>query len=428
MKDGLRRPGQPTPAAPDARPRPLPSSGRAGYRLGTLSPPLKRFFLFLVLAVGAGALGQAIQLRLSELSDGGVRATGERIPVPVQVGTADRGRITLRRTFSGTLEAAQELIAAPKVAGRLQRLEVDLGDIVERGQIVAWLDDDELVQAVREAEASLAVAHASQAEARSALEIAERALQRAKTLREEGVTSDSQLDAARSEELASRAHVQVTDANVARAEAALEGARIRSGYARVTADWTGGDDKRVVAERFIDEGGTVSPNGALLSIVELDPIVAVVFVPERDYARLRIGQRASISTDAYPERVFDGEIVRIAPIFRRSTRQARIELIVDNPDEALKPGMFVRAVLELEHAADAVSVPFDAIAERGGHTGVFSLDDTGEPFVSWRPVELGIREGARVQVFAEGLTGHVVTLGQELCDDGSRVSVIDDER
>ena len=384
---------------------------------------MKRTILILLLLGLAAALSWAVMQRLSELGRTSGGPGGERPPAPVEVGPVVRGPITFRRTFSGELEAAAEFIVAPKVAGRLKTLAVDLGDTVMRGQLLATLDDDEFAQAVQQGIAELEVAKASHSEAKSALEIAERALQRAQNLRAQGITTESEMDEARTEELSRRAHVEVTAANVASEEAALETARIRLGYTRVTADWNGGDDRRIVGERFVDEGGTVSANVALLSIVELDPIIAVVNVPERDYARIAIGQRATLSTDSYPKSVFEGEIVRIAPVFRRSTRQARVEVRVENQDERLKPGMFIRAQLELEHYEDALSVPFDSVIERAGQTGIFLLDENGQR-VQWRQVEVGLREGERLQVSAPGLSGEVVTLGQELCDDGSPVLVV----
>lgn len=387
---------------------------------------VSRTISILILLAAGTAVAWAIFERLSELekTEAAAGANAARAPVPVETGPVERGSITLRRTFSGTLVASAEFVVAPKIGGRLERLEADLGDTVRRGQVVALLDDDVLVQAVLQAEADLAVAQASLEEAGSALEIAVRALQRAEKLSEQRVTSEASLDAAKADELAARAHVTVTKAVVTRAEASLETARIRRGYAQVTADWNEGDEERLVAERLVDEGGTVSANAALLSIVDLDPIVGVVNVPERDYARLAEGQLASLTTDSYPGRTFEGRVTRIAPVFRSSTRQARVEMIVENPDTNLRPGMFVRATLELERVADATIVPFEALTEHAGVTGVFLLDAAGET-VAWRPVEVGVREEGRVAVRGEGLSGRVVILGQELCDDGSRVTVAD---
>ena len=380
-----------------------------------------------VLALAAlGALGWAIADRLRALDASAAGGPPAAPPAPVAVRPAERGPITLQRTFSGTLEASSEFLAAPKLAGRVERVLVDLGDPVQRGQAVARLDDAELVQAVHQAEADLAVARARLAAAGSAQELAARKLKRTEDLRADGVASESELDAARTQELAARTDVDLAEAGVPRAEAALETARIRLGYARVTADWNEGDDRRVVASRLVDEGETVSANAALLSVVELDPILAVLHAPERDYARLVPGQTARLVTDAHPGRVFEARVARIAPVFRRATRQARVELLVPNTEELLKPGMFVRATIELERVEDATIVPYDALTERGEETGLFVLDATGERAL-WRPVTLGVRDGGRIAVEGLELPEErelvVVVLGQELCDDGAPVTV-----
>ena len=342
--------------------------------------------------------------------------------VPVEVANIERGSIELRRSFTGTLEAAAEFVVAPKVSGRIEQLSVDLADSVTRGQVVARLDNDEYVQSVRQAQADLAVAQANLAEARSQLTLSERELQRIKDLRKRGMTSASQEDAAKANQVAKQAHVEVTQAQVTRAEAVLEAARIRLGYTEVSAGWRGGDDQRVVAERYVDEGQTVSANTELLRIVELDPITAVFFVTEQDYARLQPGQPVLLSTDAYPDESFDGQILRIAPVFRENTRQARVELHVANPELRLKPGMFVRATVILDQVAETTIVPEQALVKRDGQYGLFVVATDGKS-VTWRAVQVGIREGNRVQVLGEDLGKQVVTLGQQLLDDQSAISI-----
>ncbi len=313
---------------------------------------------------------------------------------------------------------------APKINGRIERLAVDLADPVQRGQIVAELDRDEYVQEVTRAQADLAVAQASLAEANSAQEIAQREMARIETLRERGIASESQLDTAKANEQAKQAQLEVAKALVTRAEATVEAARIRLGYTTVAAEWNGGDDQRVVAARFVDEGDMVSANTPLLSIVELDPITGVVFVTEKDYARLRAEHEVTLATDAYADEEFAGRVTRIAPVFSRTSRQARVELIVDNPDHRLKPGMFIRATIALETVDAATIVPEQALTVRRDQTGVFLVND--DLTVSWHPVTVGLREGQRVQVHGEGLTGRVVTLGQQLIDDGSRITIPQD--
>jgi RND family efflux transporter MFP subunit len=235
------------------------------------------------------------------------------------------------------------------------------------------------------------------------------------------------LDSARANQLAREAQLAVAKAGVTRAEASLETARIRLGYTRITADWSGGDDSRVVAERFVDEGETVSANAPLLRIVELDPLTGVIFVAEQDYGRLQPGQAVSLTTDAYPGTFFDGRIERIAPVFREASRQARVEITIDNPGHRLKPGMFIRATVVLERAAEAVIVPERALSNRNDGTGIFLVSDDGRS-VAWRLVRPGIREKDRVQVLDEDLSGRVVTLGQQLLDDGSAIIIPADQK
>jgi RND family efflux transporter MFP subunit len=341
-------------------------------------------------------------------------------PVPIEVAQILNRAITLRRNFTGTLEARAAFTVSPKIDGRIVELDVDLGDNVSRNQLVARLDDAEHLQTVAQAEADLAVARANLAEARSLRVIAERELERLERLSKQGVSSVSQLDVAKADQLAKEAHVQVTRAQVTRAEAELEAARIRLGYTQVRAAWRGGEEKRVVAERFLDEGETVSANAPLLRIVELDPITAVFFVTERDYARLNLLQQVELTTDAYPDRTFDGQITRIAPVFRENTRQARVEVTIDNPDMLLKPGMYARARVALETVSMATVVPEKALVKRDDKEGVFVVTAGGQS-VAWRPVQTGIREDHLIQVKGEGLNGLVVTLGQQLLDDGSTV-------
>jgi RND family efflux transporter MFP subunit len=328
----------------------------------------------------------------------------------------------MRRTFSGELEALASFVVAPKVGGRVERVLVNISDIVTRGQVVAELDNGEYVQAVTRARADLEVARAKQIEAESAFEIAKREFERTASLRKRDIASDSEFDAARQNQLAKQAQLKVTEAQVARAASSLETAKIQLGYTKVTAGWTGGDEHRIVAERFVDEGHTVAANAPLMSIVEIDPIVGIFFVTEVDYAYLKTGQPVTLNTNAYPENRFAGRIDRIAPIFQKSTRQARVEIAIDNPRHQLKPGMFIRASVVLDRVPDAIIVPEKALTRRNDRDGVFVLNEDRQS-VAWREIQVGIREGERVQVEGMDLSGRVVTLGLQQLNDGSRIII-----
>lgn len=384
---------------------------------------MKRIALVIVVGAVMVAIGWSVRNRLNEGGASAAEESGARV-APVEVAPVEHGPIELRRIFSGTLESPAEFVVAPKISGRVERMLVDLADPVQRGQVVAELDNDEYEQAVAEAEAELVVTQAKVGEAESGLEIARRELNRVKKLQRRGVANESEYDTAEAERLARQAGLEVARAQVRRAEASLARAKIRLGYAKVTASWAGGDDERVVAARFVDAGQTVAANTPMLSIVELDPINGVVYVTEKDYPRLAPGQPVQLTTDAYPGETFAGRIKRVAPVFRQVSRQARVELTVANRALRLKPGMFVRAEVVLDRAANATIVPVAALVKRGGATGVFVVSED-EQVVEWRTVKVGIRHEERVQVTGDGVTGRVVTLGQQLIDDGSRITIPD---
>lgn len=370
----------------------------------------------LLLVFGAGCTK-------SEESDS---ARSERI-APVAVAPIVTGDLELRRSFSGTLSARAEFVVAPKVSGLLESISVDIGDRVERGQVVATIDNAEFTQQVAQAEADLAVAQAELVQARNALEIAERENHRVSTLLERGVASDAQYDTAQAEYLAAQAQLKVAEARVQRAESATKSARIRLGYTRIRADWTEGDDfTRVVAERYLDEGQTVAVNDPILLIVQLDPIVAVIYVTEKDYSHLQKGQEAHLVTDGFPGETFSGVIERIAPVFRESTRQARIEILIENPDYRLRPGMFVRTTVTMDQVEQARIIPESALTVRNQQTGIFLLNEADKT-VSWKLVTPGVQQGERVQILETDIKGRVVTLGQHLINDGSKVAIAREE-
>lgn len=381
--------------------------------------------IFIVFIIVAGIIWMSFTNRVHNQNNAG--QTGSVNAVPVEVGKIKRGPIERRRTFSGSLEPAAEFIIAPKVSGRVERIFVDLGDVVEKGQVVAELENDEFLQAVALAKADLQVAVANLEEAKNALEISTRELKRFETLRIRGVASDSQLDTTRADQLSRQAAREVAQAQLGRAEALLETARIRLGYTRITASWADTDSSRVVSERFVDEGETVAANASLLSIISLDPIKGIIYVTEKDYGGLRAGQPAFLETDAFPDTRFKARIDRISPVFDRNSRQANVELEIDNDQRVLKPGMFIRVTIVLDRMNDASIVPEQALTSRDDKTGIFLVNKKNRT-VHWLPVRVGIRDSGNVAIDGPFLSDlsfpqDVVILGQQLLSDGSYIIV-----
>jgi len=311
---------------------------------------------------------------------------------------------------------------APKVAGWLKELLVDVGDTVERNQVIAVLDDEEFAQQVEQARAELQVAKANAENYASELDITKREYERAKALREKQIASASELDVSEAAFNASQTRYKVSLAQVTQKEAALKTALVRLSYTKVQAFWEESDQTRVVGERFVDAGELLSVNQPIVSILENNPLTAVVYVIERDYPKVTIGQQAIVSTDAYPGRTFTGSITRIAPLLKESSRQARLEVEVPNPDLMLKPGMFVRARVEFAMHENATLVPLPAIVRRNNKEGVF-IADTQNLKARFVPVTTGIINGEIVEITEPEISGQVITMGNHLLENGSDITL-----
>ena len=342
------------------------------------------------------------------------------IAVPVETAPVRRATVRDILEFSGTLEARSQFLVAPKVGGRLERLLVDIGDQVSRGQLIAVLDNAECVQQVASAEAERAVMRARVAQCRSDLAVAKREFERRDELRQRMVTSESELDEARANYEACQAKQQVALAEVLRQEAALKTAQVRLAYTRIEAAWQHEGHTRVVGERFVDEGAMLRANQSIVSVIDLHTVKAVIHVIERDYAQMRLGQGAHVETDAYPGRRFDGRVARIAPVLREASRQARVDVEVPNPERLLKPGMFIRVRIESAKHEGATVAPLTALVRRQDRQGLFRVDEA-KSVAHFVPVQTGIVEGDVVEIVAPPLAGRVVTLGQHLLEDGAPV-------
>jgi len=379
---------------------------------------MKKLIIFIVAAALVGAVGFQVYRKVREKKQ--EKPRGRMAAVPVEVAPIAKATITDTRDFSGTLVAKSQFLLAPKVSGRLEKILVDVGDQVKRGQLVAEIDDDEYAQQVEQARAELEVAKASVEEAASSMEVAKRSFDRAAALYEKKIMSEAELDAADSLHKANVSKHKVAMAQVAQKEAALRGAEVRLSYTRIHASWDGGSDTRVVGERLVDQGGMLKANDPICSVLDVSELTALIFVSERDYSRLLAGQAVSVSADAFPGRAFPGKVSRIAPLIRETSREARVEVEMHNPELVLKPGMFINARIEFSRHADVPAVPMSSVVKRGGKQGVFIVKP-GERTAAFVPVTLGIISGETAEVTEPELSGQVVVLGQHLLEDGSAV-------
>lgn len=343
-------------------------------------------------------------------------------PVAVQVAAVRQADIQDVGVFTGSLLPASRFVLAPKIAGRLDSILVNIGDRVEPGQLVAVLDDEEYRQQVLQAGAELDVARASVEEVRTTLDRSRREYERTIELHKRKIASESQLDAAESDYNTLQARLRVATAQVAQQEAVLRIAGVRLRYTQIQVPQENGQRFRVVGERFVDEGALLAPNTPIVSILDITRLKAIIHVIERDYAKIEPGLEAIVTTDAYPGESFTGHVARIAPVLKEQSRQARVEIEIPNEHMRLKPGMFVRTRIQFAVHENATVVPVSAIVTRNGTQGVF-IADRETANARFVPVTLGIITNDRAQVLEPALTGEVITLGIHLMVDDTAITI-----
>jgi RND family efflux transporter MFP subunit len=380
---------------------------------------MKKILTIAIAVAGIGFLSWQIYEKVS----GSKERSGSRRGSPavaVEIAQVQQGSIKDVGRFSGSLSPQSEFIVAPKIAGSLEKILVDIGDVVKADQLVAVLDDEEYQQQVYQAVAELEVTQASLEEVKITSENAKREYERTVALREKKIASESQLDTAESEYKAQQAKLQVAAAQVSQKRAALQMAKVRLSYTQIRVPPNHASEQRVVGERFVDEGAMLAPNTEIVSILDIGTLIGVINVIERDYPKIKLGLTALINTDAFPGQTFSGKVVRIAPLLMEKAREARVEIEIPNEQMLLKPGMFVRVQIEFELRQNATVIPLAAVVKRNGNQGVF-MADLQEKKARFVPVTLGIVNETQAEILEPKLTGAVITLGQHLLEDGASI-------
>jgi RND family efflux transporter MFP subunit len=385
---------------------------------------MKKFVIIVIAVAGIGFLSWQIYEKASGSKEGSGSRRGSPA-VAVEIAPIQQASIKDVGRFSGSLFPRSEFVVAPKIAGRLEKILVDIGDVLTADNLVAVLDDEEYQQQVYQAVAELEVAQASLEEVKITSETAKREYERTVALREKKIASESQLDLADSEYKTQQAKLQVAAAQVSQKQAALKMAKVRLSYTQIRVPPNHASEQRVVGERFVDEGSMLAPNTPIVSILNIGTLIAVINVIERDYPKFRLGLPALIDTDAFPGQTFSGKVLRIAPLLMEKAREARVEIKIPNEQMLLKPGMFVRVQIEFELHENVTLIPLAALVKRNGSQGVFVVDRQ-EKKARFVPVTVGIVNETRVEILKPQLTGAVITLGQHLIEDGATIILPDE--
>jgi len=276
--------------------------------------------------------------------------------------SVDRGPIAAKVTANGTLSALVTVSVGSQVSGRIESLRADFGTTVTKGQVIATLEPALFRAAAAQAAANHRSARAALDRASAQLENAARQQERATALRDEGVMTGADYDAALAALRVARADVEVARANAAQTQAAREQAELNLHYTTIVSPIDG-----VVLSRNVDVGQTVAAAlqaPTLFTIARnLTQMQVDTSVPEADVGKIRAGMPVTFSVDSYPDQTFTGAVRQLRDNAQTIQNVVTYDAVVDvsNPQLLLKPGMTAIVSFTYRENPDALRVPNAAL-------------------------------------------------------------------
>jgi len=339
----------------------------------------------------------------------------------VNSAVADYGAVSEAVTLVGSLRAQEQVEVSPRVSGRVQAVLVDIGDPVRVGDVLAEIEDDELLQQLQQSSAALDVSRAMVQQRVLELRNQEVNLERARGLQDSGLMSAEELEQSQTRFDVSQAQVNLARAQQGQAEASHRELQIRHEQMSITTPMNG-----FVGRRWVDRGALVNSNTPIVTIVNLTTLKLVAAVPEREVTRVEPGASGIVYVDALPGEKFAGEVARISPLLDPQTRTAQVDVVVPNTDGRLRAEMFARVELNLGSNREALRIPRQALVVRGQDEGVFVLRDDVAYFTK---IKTGLAEADWIEVTAGLEAGDTVaTMGANLLRDGDPVRVLGGKR
>lgn len=320
----------------------------------------------------------------------------EEKAVPVLVGTVQRGPITASISAASTIEAERQVTVNAESTGRIIKLNVEEGDKVKEGQLLARIKYEAQSSGLDRAETSF--------------ERAEKDYENVKALYERRVASKDELDAARVAYENARIDVRDRERDVRNT--------------RVVAPFAG-----TVTERFVSQGSFIANGQPILSVTDFDTLVARVYVPEKELDRIKVGQPARVVGKAAKGRLGTGTIRRIAPVVDPTT--GTVKLTVGLPPElaggetGFLPGMYAEVTLTTERREDALLVPKQAVVHDDEDIFVFVVEGDRARRTRVKP---GSSDAVKTEIL-EGLDVgmEIVIAGQSELKEGSLIGRVDED-
>lgn len=320
-------------------------------------------------------------------------------PVAVALTEARRGSITATSQASGQLEPILAVTIPAKVPGQVLAVHRQMGDAVAEGELLAELEGRDVANQLAAAQAQLAQAEAQRAEA-------ERQAARLEVLLAQGAVSRQQAEQIRTQLSLAAAQVQAASAQADLASANLE-------RTRITAPAAG-----VVSARYVQPGVTVGAGTPLFQLVDLSTVVVNTGVAEAEVNTVQPGIEVPVTVPSLGK-TFTGRVESVSPNMDQQSRSYKVRVLVDNPNGALKGGMFAEVEFPLQER-EGVLIPVAALMERSGEPYVYVVEDG---VARQAKVTVGVRSDDQVSVEGIEAGTQVVEVGQNRLYEGAPVVV-----
>lgn len=293
--------------------------------------------------------------------------------------------------YTSTLMAFEEVHMVPSTPGRIDRIFVEVGDRVRKGDLLVQMDQTQLQQAIIQ------------------LKNLETDYHRMDTLQKVGSVTRQQFDQVRTQYEVAQSNVDFLKENT-----------------RLTAPFYG-----VVSGKYFENGemysgapNTAAGKAAIISVVQINPLKAMVNIPETYYPQVKEGMTTHVACDIYPDEEYTGKIIRKYPTVDPYTHSFQIEVSIDNPGEKLRPGMFARVSLELGET-EAMVVPALAVLKmQGSNDRYVFVEDQGK--ARRVTVSIGKRFDDKVQILSPELKegDRLIIAGQARLVDQVPVEIV----
>jgi len=326
---------------------------------------------------------------------GGKQAEEEVKAPDVPTITADTAPVARKTlveevTVRGSVAAVrnEDVKVSALVAGRVNAVTVGEGDSVRQGQVIAELDRQPLEDQRRQAAASVE-------QARAQVENARLNLQRNQQLFERGIAAGKEVEDARAQMASAQAALEQATATLNTASRNIERAAIRSPI-------SGQVVKRMVSVGEQVDGTAAQP---IAEIANLDRVEVAANAVAGYLPRIKVGQPATVTSDALPDRTFSGSVLAIAPAVDATTNAGLVRVRIANAQRSLKVGMFVEAHIELAEHANALVVPPAAVVKRENGASVYVV--TGDT-AQRTDVKIGLEKPDAVEILSGVTEGQIV--------------------